>query len=374
MILGFNAFSNALRRTPQITRIIPSSSRLRCIGTQFTPVPPSDAESENELFVHSPATTIVPVAKQLPLPRPSLITFDAYGTLIVPSQSVGRWYREVLNSACDMRIRLPRPKLFTAAFTKAYADRAKAHPCFGATSGMTAREWWFEVVRQTYLSTESLTTLDREEIESLLPQVFEELYVNVFSSADGWSVSEDALYVLDKLRGWRDQGAGPRLGVLSNFDDRLPTILKELGLLAYFDLVVTSQETRAEKPDRAIFDAALARAAAGAVPVSAATAYHVGDSLERDVAGAVGAGWTAMRFRPWFDEDLPDWSSVESETQADEGAAKRQALMLWGRKDTASGLDWVELWGLDDILTVFGFPDDDTKPVRTTYIRGYLDD
>ena len=40
----------------------------------------------------------------------------------------------------------------------------------------------------------------------------------------------------------------------------------------------------------------------------------------------------------------------------------------------SSGMEWVELWGLDDILFLFGFPDDPDKPIRTTYIRNVLDD
>lgn len=54
--------------------------------------------------------------------RPKVISFDAFDTLIQPSQSVGRWYREGLNHICDMRVRLPRPKFFSDAFKVAYAD------------------------------------------------------------------------------------------------------------------------------------------------------------------------------------------------------------------------------------------------------------
>ena len=55
--------------------------------------------------------------------RPQLITLDAVGVLIQPSQSIGRWYREALNSATEMSVRLPRPALFTAAFNKAFSNR-----------------------------------------------------------------------------------------------------------------------------------------------------------------------------------------------------------------------------------------------------------
>jgi hypothetical protein len=65
---------------------------------------------------------IVPVRREMFSVRPKLITFDAMNTLIQPSQSIGRWYREALNIACDMRIRLPQPVYFADAFKKAYSE------------------------------------------------------------------------------------------------------------------------------------------------------------------------------------------------------------------------------------------------------------
>ena len=59
---------------------------------------------------------------------------------------------------------------------------------------------------------------------------------------------------------------------------------------------------------------------------------------------------------------------------AEAGSLRRQELMWWGRRDTAKGLDWVEIWGIDDILTLFGFPADETKPISTTYIRNFRSD
>jgi hypothetical protein len=44
-----------------------------------------------------------------------------------------------------------------------------------------------------------------------------------------------------------------------------------------------------------------------------------------------------MKFSEWFDDDLPDWSAIESEEDAEAGAIKRQELLLWGRKDTKTG-------------------------------------
>jgi len=103
-------------------------TRRYCIGTNVRPLAgadgtPTDADTSWQTFIKE---EIVPVRIDKITTRPQLITFDAFGTLIAPSQSIGRWYRETLNSVCDMRIRLPRPALFFHAFKAVYADMSVA--------------------------------------------------------------------------------------------------------------------------------------------------------------------------------------------------------------------------------------------------------
>lgn len=247
---------------------------------------------------------------------------------------------------------------------------SRAHPCFGAHSGMTAQAWWSEVIGQTYKSTQDLTTILPAEMDALLPALSRRLYADVFGSSEGWLLKEDTEYTLQKLREWRDQGAGPRIGVVSNFDSRLVDILKELNIYDTFDFVLTSHESRFEKPQRELFDLALER---GDVS-DASLAFHIGSEVDVDVAGAVAAGWNAVRYNEWFDEDFPDWFDIETIETANEGFERRAALQQWGRRDLAKDLTWVELWGLDDILFLFGLPEDDERPLKTTYIRGFRSD
>jgi REG-2-like HAD superfamily hydrolase len=235
---------------------------------------------------------------------------------------------------------------------------------------LTPEQWWFEVVKQTYLTTERLTNIDAEEINQLMPVVFKKLFYDVFGTRQGWTIKEDAVYTLDKLRDWRDQGAGPKLGIISNNDNRLNAVLQDLGLSQYFDFVLTSYDVKSAKPDRAVFDAACRKMKVQ----TAAACYHVGEVVNVDVAGAAAAGWTAIRINENFDQDFPDWFAVDSEAQAAQGAEKRLELMNWGRRDVEKEMEWVEIWGLDDILQLFGFPEDLEKPIKTTYIRNFLDD
>lgn len=41
---------------------------------------------------------------------------------------------------------------------------------------------------------------------------------------------------------WRDNDGGPKLAVLADDDDRLHVVLENMGLLPYFDFVLTSRE------------------------------------------------------------------------------------------------------------------------------------
>ena len=94
----------------------------------------------------------------------------------------------------------------------------------------------------------------------------------------------DAGPALEALR-----ARGLSLVVVSNWDCSLPAVLEEAGLLGLVDGVVSSAEAGAAKPDPAPFRAGLELI--GARP---SEALHVGDSPEKDVAGARAAGMEAV--------------------------------------------------------------------------------
>jgi putative hydrolase of the HAD superfamily len=100
-----------------------------------------------------------------------------------------------------------------------------------------------------------------------------------------WSrTALDAPSALGRLR-----AAGLRLGVVSNSDGRVESALEAAGLREYFEVVIDSALAGVEKPDPAIFRAALA-----ALDVSPAEALYVGDLYEIDVLGARAAGIAAV--------------------------------------------------------------------------------
>ena len=82
---------------------------------------------------------------------------------------------------------------------------------------------------------------------------------------------------------------GARLAAVSNWDSRLPRLLDALGIASHLDAVVVSSREGREKPDPAVFLAALER-----IGGNAGSTLHVGDRVDLDVRGARGAGIDAV--------------------------------------------------------------------------------
>lgn len=78
--------------------------------------------------------------------------------------------------------------------------------------------------------------------------------------------------------------------------------LVDCGLTGHVDVLVTSEEVGVAKPDRRIFDAALA-----AVDADAASAVMLGDAWATDIEGARAAGIRPVWFNR-FNAALPDQS------------------------------------------------------------------
>ena len=101
----------------------------------------------------------------------------------------------------------------------------------------------------------------------------------------------DATSTLAKLK-----EMGLATGVLSNLNEDLSPLVAELGVAGYLDVLVTSKEVGAEKPDPRMFQAALKRA-----DVQPGEAVHVGDQYHSDVGGARAVGINAVLL------DRGDW-------------------------------------------------------------------
>lgn len=117
------------------------------------------------------------------------------------------------------------------------------------------------------------------------PELLDEFLRRSFSGeGHAFALYEDVLPTLDAL-----DRMGVMVGVISNWDHTLHLTLERLGVSDRFAFAIASLEFGAEKPDPRIFHHALERAGVGA-----SEALHVGDSVEDDYQGALGAGLHAV--------------------------------------------------------------------------------
>lgn len=125
----------------------------------------------------------------------------------------------------------------------------------------------------------------REKAERLLQELRE---INRHSNLWRGGAVPGAREVLGDLK-----GNGYQLGVISNSDGRLETLLNEVGLAEYFSVIVDSHVVGFEKPDPRIFHWALERT--GVTPNEA---VYVGDFYSLDVVGARRVGLDAILLDP----------------------------------------------------------------------------
>lgn len=213
------------------------------------------------------------------------VFFDAVGTLIrVRGGSIGEIYSR---HAAELGIFAP-PEEIQCAFGAAFL--AKEPMAFGGEPEerviQLERNWWREIVGQTFARI-SPRPPSAPINASLLGQLFERLY-EVFRTAQGWRLEEGCEELLGQLK-----SRGKSLGVISNFDSRLPEVLEDLGILKFFSTIVVSSRAPAAKPDPAIFHSALRQAGA-----QNSRTYHIGDDFEDDFLGAQTAGIFALLYDP----------------------------------------------------------------------------
>lgn len=172
---------------------------------------------------------------------------------------------------------------FRTSFKKVWSD----HPNFGRES-IGSRKFWHNVVSSTLTGAGYAEHLRNEKSRT---RISDHLY-EAFATEELWKLNDSCIPVLERLK-----TENVKLIVISNMDERLEAILKSLRIRDYFDVVLSSYETGITKPDRRIFDCALARVDTGKGCV-ARSAVHIGDDFDKDYNGARNAGWNAL----WLNE------------------------------------------------------------------------
>ena len=200
-----------------------------------------------------------------------VVFFDAADTLFHVNGSVAEIY---LRYAAEFGFQQTPDSLaaIKQAFSRAFRDAPP--PVFAATEPVQIKQserlWWFDVVHNVFYRVGMFDRFD---------DFFERVF-QVFEDPASWRLFPETLPTLIKLR---EQGI--ELGIISNFDSRLFTVIRGLGIAQAFDTVTISSLAHAAKPSPKIFQQALEKHA-----LDPEEAVHVGDSLRDDVEGAMKAG------------------------------------------------------------------------------------
>jgi putative hydrolase of the HAD superfamily len=191
------------------------------------------------------------------------VLFDAAETLFTTRGSVGDIYAAVARQYGSTAT----PESIQAAFVRNFRGA-------GPVAVEHQKEWWKDIVHRVFTEVGMVENFD---------QFFNEVY-DMFRNSQGWVLFPETREVLGVLK-----TAGLTLGVVSNFDTRIYSVMESLSILEFFDAVTTSSEAGFCKPDREIFETA-----ARALNTPPSETVVVGDSLRDDVEAGIRAGLHAI--------------------------------------------------------------------------------
>lgn len=220
------------------------------------------------------------------------VTFDATGTLVRLRKTVGEMYAAA-GSAYGIRA---DPIRLSECFKTSFTHLNNSKPNFGVESPGGWEDWWRTIVKDTFTCATPPGSLN----ESALERVSDQL-LKTFAGKEGWTPSPGSLDLLTHLK-----SNGVHLGIISNFDPRLPDIIEDLGMRRFFSFVIFSYSCKCVKPDVKIF-----RHAEALFESTTQTKFdpkfslHIGDSLKNDYIGARNACWGAALISSTLDNIDP---------------------------------------------------------------------
>ncbi|KAL1958535.1 hypothetical protein VTO42DRAFT_4399 [Malbranchea cinnamomea] len=282
--------------------------------------------------------------KTMPSIRPPhrtlLLTLDAFNTVFHPRLPVAVQYTQAAQSLGFLPPTASADAV-QSAFRSAFKHQSALRPNYGRQiPGFGGpKAWWGSVIRECMANVKGNGTREEDVPEELVQSLIER-----FNGAEGYSLYPDAGGFFERLRKWKEskrriredievRGNGKQfdwivVGILSNSDDRVASILTSFGLRVGtawadggellditgkqipsdghydVDFIVTSYEAGHEKPHKGIFEVAEKRAREHLLTTESDSHYprffreqtswsyvHVGDDYEQDYQGAINAGW-----------------------------------------------------------------------------------
>ena len=236
-----------------------------------------------------------------------VLIFDSYGTLMEMDDFYGRLQSGFEKSGVTLPLDVVRRAAH--AEMRHYMKGAKLAKCLDS---------WEKLRRDCALTLENAIREQGCKIELPAPGVMQ-----ILSEAVVYKPFPDIKNSLEKLR-----AKGLRLGVLSNWDFKLPSALEDAGIAHLFDFVLSSAQVGQEKPARGFFERGLALARRTAPGLRARDCFYIGDHYEKDVLGARNAGlnpiWLVRESR-----DLPSGDTHHADDDVPRLRSLRDLLKLF---------------------------------------------
>ena len=222
------------------------------------------------------------------------VSFDVGGTLLYSDPSPAEIYATHLSRYGRAVEAEDVGPVFREAWAEMQRRSAPGQDRYGSVAG-GERAWWGGFVREV---------LARLDHEAPWEPLLDDLY-RTFSDPRVWRTYPGATEALDELA-----GRGLRLAVISNWDRRLPGILRGLDLIERFQVVTVSSIAGVEKPAPEIFTRTLEQ-----LGVAGDRTLHVGDSPLEDYSGAENAGLEAALIDRQGLFDRRSYRCIESLTE-----------------------------------------------------------
>lgn len=222
------------------------------------------------------------------------IFFDLFQTLVRYDPP-----REELTSQALEEIGIPRdPDIFRSPLVAAdefiYGEIARRPLSLRSKEEKTA----LYIEHQRIMLREAGIEADDKLVLSLLHKM-QQFQMNLV-------LFDDAAPAMNELK-----SRGLILGLISNVEQDMTATLNKLKLTVWLEIIVTSQDAGANKPQPEIFQEALKQAG-----VQPSEAIYVGDQYQVDIIGANGAGMKGILIdRTGHYEDINDCPKIRSLTE-----------------------------------------------------------
>jgi len=187
-------------------------------------------------------------------------------------------------------------------------------------------EWIFFDVGSTLMNEEKAYLHRLHDVADVVNEPFDKIYnmaIALYKENKKGDLEIMQLYGLPKLKWYKEDeeiysdtvkvletlSKRYKIGVIANQSLGTANRLEEKGILKYIDLVIASAEEGISKPDRKIFDIALARA-----NCEAENAVMIGDRIDNDIVPAKRLGMKTIWIKQGFGKY---WQIGSQEEQAD---------------------------------------------------------